>query len=879
MHLTFFILPLVLSIIILVSLGLFSLRFKDSPGATPLIIGVFLCAGWALVYAVELINYSFAMKLLMAKLRFIFLAPLSVTWFLMVKEFTTQSKWLNLKRFILLMLIPFLTYLAVITESHHNLFRYDFRIDNSGVLPLLIFHRGPWMFVHLFYSYLLLVTSCLLLLKSMIGAPHLFFYQNLMILIALLIPTVNDVFFIAGVSFVKGYNFTPSIMSVTSLFLVWALFRFKALDIIPVARSRVIDTMAELMIIFDNNNRILDLNRACEVIFGVKINEVIGKKIESAFSFSHELTDFCLKHDLKREISYKDKIYDSSITPIARNNSKISGYLLVMKDISLYKEAEESLIQAKKTAESANHAKSLFLANMSHEIRTPINGIIGMIELLLSTELNSEQKDYVLTAKRRADLLLLIINDILDFSKIEAGKLELLITPFNMNEMIDELYDLFVGEFKSKGLAFRKDVPDNIPFSFKGDPTALKQVLTNLTSNALKFTSSGEVSIKVDIKEEKEDSVFLKFSVSDTGIGIAEEKLNLIFDPFVQADAKNTRKYGGTGLGLAISRLLCEMMGGDIGVTSNEGSGSTFWFTLNLLKTDEIPVSGIKGHEKKIKKYLDTGYNILIAEDDPVSQIAIGTILEKLGFAVNIVSNGKDAAEAARIKKYDMILMDCQMPEMDGYEAAKIISSQASAFKSADAPIIALTASAMKGDRERCIEAGMKDYLTKPLRTDILIKTVDKWLNLNYNAAYLKKTDTDQNDEEPELIIENLSKDLHLERKSVLKVFKEFFAYMPSLLEKADSSLREGKLKETARCIHQLKGASGCLRLNKMFKLLSESEKLIKTGETETLNDDLKYINSYSMKLLNSFKSHMDDLNTSEQSETAAFSAEKDEKL
>jgi signal transduction histidine kinase/ActR/RegA family two-component response regulator len=398
----------------------------------------------------------------------------------------------------------------------------------------------------------------------------------------------------------------------------------------------------------------------------------------------------------------------------------------------------------------ASRLKSEFLATVSHEIRTPMNGIVGMAELLAGTPLNDEQLEYTTIIRGSADALLTIINDILDLSKIEAGRIELRHEVFPLRTVVEDVMSLLATVAYTKELRLTCQVAADLPAQCSGDAARLRQVLLNLAGNAVKFTAQGAVTVKVQRaglpqgagspKGTRPAASLVRFEVRDTGIGIAAEQISRLFTPFTQLDGSHTRKYGGTGLGLTISKRLVELMGGEIGVESQPGQGSCFWFTLPLAcaapaAESEAPrqngagaaaVSLPPAQEHKPALHAAPARTILLVEDNVVNQKVALRQLQKLGYAATVAVNGREAVEAIAHTRYHLILMDCQMPELDGFEATRLIR-QAEAGAGRHTPIIAMTANAMEGDREACLAAGMDDYLPKPLHAGELKQAIERW--------------------------------------------------------------------------------------------------------------------------------------------------------
>ncbi len=511
--------------------------------------------------------------------------------------------------------------------------------------------------------------------------------------------------------------------------------------------------------VFDENGKFSSyrfeyINDAYEKLAGVKSENVLGKTVHEVWpdtdaswieNYAHAaVTGEPIAFDVY--LKETDKYCHCHVYRPWKTSER---FCMIFDDITELKRAEEALIRAKEAAEDAARAKSEFLANVSHEIRTPLNGIIGMTGLLSDTKLDAEQLEYARIVRISGESLLTLINEILDFSKLEARKMDLEILDFDLSSTLDEAKGLFTAAASEKGLEISSNIDPDVPLHLSGDQGKLRQILVNLLSNAVKFTFKGSVKIHVSIEQEDHDrddegDVALRFSVSDTGIGIPSDRLHVLFSPFTQVDNSTTRKYGGTGLGLAISMQLAELMGGKIGVESIDGMGSTFWFTANFSRLAKRPFAGDNcakvdhigigksnnGQRKATKPQEKAGHNVrlLVAEDNHVNQRVASAMIRRLGYQVDIVANGQETIEALRLIPYDLVLMDCQMPEMDGFEATRLIRRAESKVLNCSIPIIAMTASAMKGDKERCLSAGMNDFIAKPVRMTELERMLAAWL-------------------------------------------------------------------------------------------------------------------------------------------------------
>lgn len=588
-------------------------------------------------------------------------------------------------------------------------------------------------------------------------------------------------------------------------------------------------------ILFVRDRRILRCNRYLEQMFGYEPGELLGRmtrvwypdedtffKVGEGVIESHANQGFFSE---EYELVRKDgsRFWARMQAQAVDSDDLGKGVAGMIVDISAEREAIAQIEHARELAEEAAHTKSEFLANMSHEIRTPMNAIMGMTHLVLQTRLDARQQDYLQKIRRSSRHLLDIINDVLDFSKMGAGKLSLEQVEFSLQLLLKELTDSLVTKADEKGLELRGSIDDRLPNRLLGDPLRLQQILLNFGNNAIKFTDQGEVEVTVSAVESRSAKWGLRFSVRDTGIGLSPEQQGRLFRSFEQADGSTTRKYGGSGLGLAISRRLAEMMEGEVGVISEEGVGSTFWFSVELEAIPEQagapaiisqgdcdPHSQLEG--SKLKQQLQDAV-VLLVEDNELNQEVATELLGQLGIQVEIATNGAEALECVARSSYDLVLMDMQMPVMDGLTATRKLRACESLC---DLPVVAMTANAMPSDREACIQAGMNDYLAKPIEPEQLWYTLVRWIAPDERSiSAVKEQSAPKYMGDTALpVIDGLDTatgfKLALEDRGLYnRVLQSFANGQRDFVDQLNTALQQGDAETSIRLVHTLKGGAG----------------------------------------------------------------------
>lgn len=621
----------------------------------------------------------------------------------------------------------------------------------------------------------------------------------------------------------------------------------------------ILSSVTEGICVVNTAKKIIYLNSSAAKMFGSENSDLIGQDYDRVFfhcdgeienltcPISFALTEGETSH-VNAETFFRcdgtSFLVEYVCVPLIENE-RIIGAVTTFQDITERREIQAAIAHSRESALETANTKAAFLANMSHEIRTPLNGIIGTTNLLLDSDLTQEQHHYAAMLKTSADSLLEIVNDILDFSKIEAGKRELEAIDFDLHQVIENTVNFFTILARKKDLHISFEIEENVPAKLHGDSNQLRQVLNNLISNAVKFTETGEITVRISNQKEIFEQVLLRFTVSDTGIGIDEAAQEKLFQPFVQADVSTTRKFGGTGLGLAICKQIVELMQGEIGVKSEPNKGSHFWFTATFQVQSPKPKVQIPDTGFQIP---DSGFQslkILIAEDNPVNRELTQKMLEQIGFSTEIADNGLEAVKAAAETNYDLILMDCQMPEMDGFEATAAIRQQTS--KEHCPKIIALTANAATGERERCLDAGMDDYLCKPITKEDLRETIEK----HFHAEILKKTlDLKQKLVQHRLTkiidAETLNHFLEIESNGeenfAVEMLEIFCNHTEKKLLELQKDLQSRDAKAIQQIAHNLAGSSASIGIAVLSSLFENLESAVETNNWNRAENHLASI-------------------------------------
>ncbi|KAA3662539.1 MAG: PAS domain-containing protein [Chloroflexi bacterium] len=581
--------PLVMATAVSIILIIYALPRRQAAGAKPFLLLMLGVAIWLIGYTFEISGRDINTSLFWANISYFGITSLPVAWLIFSLEYSGRSRLLTVRNISLLFFEPAIIMLLIWTDNFHHLFRQSVTMTMTDLMPLLEIVRGPSFWVHTAYSYLLLVLGTVILGIGFFRSSRIYRRQMGIVFVGALIPWVANIFFVFFAKSGPTLDPTPFSFLGTGILMSWAIFGYSFIDIAPIARNNVVENLNDAMFVLDSKNRVIDINPAARRLLGDIDGWIVGQPAAELFkAWPHLIEKFRDEIQIHKEVMFHDgeqeRFYDLRISPLLNKQGGVNGRLVMLHDTTEHKQVADELRLAKEAAETANRAKSTFLANMSHELRTPLTVIIGYAELL--QELTSDNQyellpDRLEKIKWSADHLLTIISELLDLSKIEAGRMELYETICNVPELIESVTDSVIPLLTQNGNVVDMIIAPEVD-SLLTDEVKLRQILLNLLSNAAKFTENGRIELSVfsqtNAKSGENGSAVpqLVFQVSDTGIGLSDDQIETLFEPFVQAELSTTKSYGGTGLGLSISRHLCHILGGTIQVESMPGQGSIF---------------------------------------------------------------------------------------------------------------------------------------------------------------------------------------------------------------------------------------------------------------------------------------------------------------
>jgi len=698
-------------------------RRSDMPAVNTLVVALFLGCGWCLVAAIDLITQSLDAKVLLYKVGFMVFPFVPIVWLETVHRFVHGRPLLYGSRLIAVSAIPLITILLVWTGEAHTFFRYGFWVDGSGGFSTLRFERGPWAFVDVAYMVGVAGYAFYLLWKWLPEVMPSAARARLVLVGVGGVPVAVNLAAYLGLTPVVGFNYTPVLFAAGGSLLTWALVHYRVIDLGHTSRGSIVERLKDFLIVLDGDNKIVDINGpACKVL-GANRESVIGWGASEVLSVWPDVVEGLRAAEGESiEVSLPSEdgghaFYELSILPIeSKGQGRSRARLLILRDISSHKKIEDDLRRAKVAAEEADRAKSRFLAMMSHEIRTPMNAVVGFADILKASVLTGEQNEYVDLIRESGESLLVVIDDLLDYSRIETGQIVLEHKPFEVHDKVSTICRLMLPRAKAKGLDLFWEIEPEVPKTMIGDGGRMGQILLNLISNAVKFSDRGEIHVSAHVMRGRDlavprDSLLLEFRIADTGIGVAPEMRDRIFLPFSQVDNSTSREYGGTGLGLAISRKLCQLMGGEMRHQDREEGGSIFSFTAVLAHPDPK-----RAEPSPPKAPVERPMRMLVVEDNAVNRRLLATLLRRLGHSVEVAEGGYQALDMIIDERFDAILLDLQMPDMDGLKTARAIRDEEALRRAKrQTYLIAVTANAMASERERCRKVGMNDFITKPL--------------------------------------------------------------------------------------------------------------------------------------------------------------------
>ncbi|MDK2834699.1 MAG: two-component system, sensor histidine kinase and response regulator [Methanolobus sp.] len=734
MYFNVYTIPLIASVFALCLLAFYIRKIKTTSGARCFSFLLLSTAIYSLFYALEISSYDLQTILVFYKLEYLGVSTIPFFFLLFAINYTGKKQWSSNSLVAAFMIVPVITILLVFTTEYHDLFHKSFHIANEGLFPVAVYEPGIWFWVHNAYTIICVILGISLLFGMLLGTSPALRKQVSIVLLGSLIPFITLLLYLAGM---KPWGIDPAPFSMTlSGFIIYVGFtRYKLFDFAPMARSLLFDNIPDSVIVLDMEERIVDCNHSAIKQLRIKAKDM-GKRVS-------ELSDpwVCLltdrpetgaKDNREVKMTIEDSTFWLSVTSLPLNDKYrgITGYMVIISNITARKTAEEELLVKNRLleeatdhanhmaaqAEMANSAKSQFLAVMSHEMRTPLNGIIGFTDLLMETELMEAQMQHMKAVYTSATSLLDLINDMLDFSKIEAGKLELDTERIDLVETCEQIADIVKCRAHEKGLELLLNVSPELPRYVIADRLRLKQVLVNLLGNAVKFTETGEIELRIEAAPVADTGlVDFTFSVRDTGIGIARENLSRIFNSFSQVDGSITRRYGGTGLGLTISSRLLEKMGSRLELESESGKGSTFHFTVSFEaeKGEQFAVYNLSGI-----------HQVLVVDDNTTSRSILQGLLRFADIKVDLACSGAEALCMAGEREYDLFVVDYDMPQMNGLDFVRNVRDRFTFSRERGSFIIMHNLPDSSLVHDGCKELGIRSIITKPVRITEFFRTL-----------------------------------------------------------------------------------------------------------------------------------------------------------
>ncbi|WP_256623510.1 histidine kinase N-terminal 7TM domain-containing protein [Methanolobus chelungpuianus] len=734
MYFNIYTIPLIASVFALCLLAFYIQKIKTTPGVRYFSLLLLSTAFYSLFYALEISSYDLQTVLVFYKLEYIGVSTIPFFFLLFAINYTGKKQWSSNSLIAAFMIVPLTTFLLVFTTEYHDLFHKNFYIANEGLFPVAVYEPGIWFWVQNAYTITCIVLGVNLLFGMLLGASPALRKQVSIVLLGSIIPFMTFLLYLAGM---KPWGIDPAPFSMTlSGFIIYVGFtRYKLFDFAPMARSLLFDNIPDSVIVLDMEGRIVDCNHTALKHLRIK-TEDMGKRVSELpapwVGLLTEGSETGMKDSREVKMTIEDSTFWLSVTSLPLNDKYrgITGYMVIISNITARKTAEEELLEKNRLlkeatdhanhmasqAEMANSAKSQFLAVMSHEMRTPLNGIIGFTDLLMETELTEAQMQHMKAVYTSATSLLDLINDVLDFSKIEADKLELDTERIDLTEICEQVADIVKCRAHEKGLELLLNISPEMPRYVIADRLRLKQVLVNLLGNAVKFTETGEIELRIEAMPVTDTGLAdFTFSVRDTGIGIARENLSRIFNSFSQADGSITRRYGGTGLGLTISNRLLEKMGSRLELESEPAKGSTFRFTVSFEAEEGeqfvgYDLSGIR--------------RVLVVDDNITSRSILERLLRSAGIKVDLAGNGAEALCMADEHDYDLFIVDYDMPLMNGLDLVRAFRDKSAFSRDMGSFIVMHNLPDSSLVHNGCKELGIRSVITKPVRITEFFRTL-----------------------------------------------------------------------------------------------------------------------------------------------------------